>query len=254
MGMGFFRQFASLIRTKPKIQGDSDSWEPIAGRIAYRFRDKRLLRQALTHRSCFQTSEEHKLSNERLELLGDAVLGLVVTETLYRRYPDKSEGELTRLKSLMVSREVLAREAIQLELGQFMRLGSGEEQSGGRNRRSIMADAFEALLGAVYLDGGFGAAREFVHAFLLRDMTRFLADGFGGNYKSLLLEYVQGKGRGAPKYRVVEESGPDHRKEFTVEVLVKGEVLGRGQGPNKKTAEQHAAKQAADAYGLLLEL
>jgi ribonuclease-3 len=251
--MGCFRHFASLFKTKPEVPGNSGSWDSLPRRISYPFRDKRLLRQALTHRSCFQTSEEHKLSNERLELLGDAVLGLVVTETLYRHYPDKSEGELTRLKSLMVSREVLAREAVQLDLGKFMRLGSGEEQSGGRSRRSILADAFEALLGAVYLDGGFTAARNFVQSFLLRDMNRFLADGFGGNYKSLLLEYVQGKGRGAPKYRVIEEAGPDHRKEFTVEVLVKGEVLGRGKGLNKKTAEQCAAKEAADAYGLLLE-
>jgi ribonuclease-3 len=253
METGFLSHFTSLFKTRPKIAGDSGAVDSLPRRIAYSFRNENLLAQALTHRSCFQTSEEHGLSNERLELLGDAVLGLVVTEALYRRFPDKSEGELTRLKSLMVSREVLAREAVQLDLGRFMRLGSGEEQSGGRHRRSILADAFEALLGAVYLDGGFDAARPFVQSFVLRDLSRFLADGLGGNYKSLLLEYVQGKGKGAPKYRVVEETGPDHRKEFTVEVLVKGEVLGRGRGSNKKTAEQQAAKEAAGAYGLLLE-
>ncbi|HEX9934384.1 MAG TPA: ribonuclease III [bacterium] len=221
--------------------------------MAYRFHDERLLRQALTHRSCFRKPEEHGCSNERLELLGDAVLGLVVTDILYRRFPQKSEGDLTRLKSLVVSRDVLARAADRLGLGECILLGNGEERSGGRHRRSILADAFEALLGAMYLDGGFEPARGFIQAYLIRDAERFYAGGSGGNYKSLLLEHVQGKGLGSPRYRVIDERGPDHRKEFTVEVLVKGAVLGTGKGPSKKRAEQLAAKEASKSYGLPYE-
>ena len=225
--------------------------DSLGSRLSYTFRDENLLLQALTHRSCIQESDKHWLSNERLELLGDAVLGLVVTEFLYSRYPQKSEGELTRLKSQMVSRDVLAKKAGMLGLGDFLLLGNGEEQSGGRKRQSILADAFEAVLGALYLDGGLEPVARFIREILVKDMQKFTAGKFSGNYKSWLLEYMQGKGLGAPKYHVVAETGPDHRKEFTIEVHVKNDVLGTGRGPSKKRAEQDAARQAVRGLGLL---
>lgn len=179
------------------------------------------------------------------------MLGMVVTETLYHRYPEKSEGDLTRMKSLMVSRDVLARQAEKLDLGHYLILGTGEDQSGGRQRRSILSDTFEALLGAMYLDGGFDPAQRFVLKFLYRDMKRFLKEESSGNYKSMLLEYTQREGPTVPKYRVIRESGPDHKKEFTVEVMIRGEALGVGMGHSKKKAEQEAALKAVKALGLL---
>ncbi len=258
MGFGLIKLFNIFFR---HLTGSVGSTEPLRAQaddvlyhhFSYRFRNKKLLRQALTHRSFFQKSEEHWLSNERLELLGDAVLGMIITELLYRQYPRKREGELTRIKSLMVSRDVLAREGEKLELGKYLILGNGEDQSGGRHRRSILADTFEALLGAVYLDGGFEPAKKFVDECLYPDMSRFLKDESSGNYKSVLLEYVQGRSHGVPKYRVVQESGPDHKKEFTMEVSVWGEVLGTGKGHSKKKAEQEAALMAAKALGLLIK-
>jgi len=258
MGFDLIRFFSILVRNPT---GGIDSTESSRTRtedslyrhLPYRFRNEKLLRQALTHRSFFQKTEEHWLSNERLELLGDAVLGMIITETLYRQYPRKREGELTRMKSLMVSRDVLAREAEKLELGKYLILGNGENQSGGRHRRSILADTFEALLGAVYLDGGLEPAKQFVHDCLYLDMSRFMKDESSGNYKSVLLEYMQGQGRGVPKYRVVRESGPDHKKEFTVEVMIRGEVLGTGKGHSKKNAEQKAASMAVRTLGLLIQ-
>lgn len=256
--IGRFRALLSRFHKKQGIRRPSQD-SPLElkhilrKRISYQFRSEPLLRQALTHRSCFYSSEEHWLSNERLELLGDAVLGLVVTETLYRQYPRKSEGELTRMKSLMVSREILVRQAEKMDLGKYLILGDAEDHSGGRKRRSILADAFEALLGAVYLDGGCEPARDFVHEFLYRDMNRFVREEFSDNYKSMLLEYCQGRGDGVPRYRVVRERGPDHQKEFTVEVLMKGTVMGSGRGFTKKKAEQEAAFKAVKAVGLPIQ-
>ena len=238
-------------RRRLSVRTAFDSVDSIGSRLSYRFRDENLLLQALTHRSCIQESDKHWLSNERLELLGDAVLGLAVTEFLYTQYPQKSEGELTRLKSLMVSRDVLAREAETLGFGEFLFLGNGEEQSGGRKRQSILADAFEAVLGAMYLDGGLETVKRFVRESVIKNMRTLSTGRFSGNYKSWLLEYVQGKGLGAPRYRVIAETGPDHRKEFTVEVHVKNDLLGTGKGPSKKRAEQDAARHAVKQLGLL---
>jgi len=209
------------------------------------FRDTDLLRRALTHRSYLGGEEAHGAdSNERLEFLGDAVLELSVIEHLYQTYPEAREGEMTQKKSLLVSRSVLAERAERLGLGDFVLLSAAEREAGGGERRSILADAFEAVLGAVYLDGGLPAARSFVRHWLLRDSDRILGDTQMQNFKSILQERVQARLRLHPRYRVVSEEGPDHEKCFTVEVLVRSHVLGRGTGSNKKEAEQQAAQDA----------
>ena len=217
--------------------------------ICHRFRDKDLVRLAMTHRSCLSEVSEARTSNERLEFLGDAVLGVLVTEALYRQFPEATEGELTKAKSYIVSREMLAKKAGALGLGTYLFLGEGEERSGGRERASILSDAFEALLGAVYLDGGLAAARRFVKRHLLKDLDG-TSPRIHQNYKSVLLEYAQGRGMRAPTYRTLKETGPDHQKNFTVEVEVGGETLGLGKGSRKKRAEQEAARQAVGKLGL----
>jgi ribonuclease-3 len=215
--------------------------------IGYRFVNQSLLIQALKHRSYLPFTNEQRVdSNERLELLGDAVLGLVVTEHLYRRYPKKEEGDLTTMKSLMVSRKILAHSARRIGLGDFVLLSQAEERSGGRNRTSILADVFESLVGAIYLDGGLASARAFVHRHLLSRMDDIVGQEQHRNYKSLLLEYAQARNLGAPVYIVVAEHGPDHDKTFTVEVQIQDETVGIGTGNSKKKAEQQAAKSALD--------
>ena len=213
--------------------------------IGISFRDPALLRRALTHRSFL--GGEHAGgpdSNERLEFLGDAVLELVVIEHLYQRFAEDREGELTQKKSLLVSRSVLADRAEACDLGSYILLSPSERDSGGGERRSILADAFEAVLGAIYCDQGFAAARRFVEIWLLRDADRILQDTEKRNFKSILQEQIQAEFRAHPRYRVVSVEGPDHDKRFTVEVVVAGQVLGAGTGSNKKEAEQRAARSA----------
>jgi len=215
------------------------------------FRNPDLLRQALTHRSFMGGESEHLPdSNERLEFLGDAVLELVVIEYLYRRFPDDREGELTQKKSLLVSKSVLADRAERLGLGQFVLMSPAERDSGGAERRSILADAFEAVLGAIYLDQGVAAATAFVERTLLVQTEHILHDTEKQNFKSMLQERVQASQRIHPRYRVRREEGPDHQKSFTVEVIVRGRVLGVGYGSNKKEAEQHAAREALESEHL----
>jgi len=213
--------------------------------IQYRFRDKMLLLTAMTHRSYLnQTHQASYFSNERLEFLGDAVLGLIVTEFLYHSYDKENEGSLSNKKSILVSRKVLGRVIEELDIGQFLLLDHGEAKTGGRKRLSNLANLFEALLGAIYLDGGFKQAQAFVERFLLPRSGEFLAASSYFNYKSALLEYAQGKGWGAPQYRIVNESGPDHDKRFVVTVNVPRQFTARGSGRSKKKAEQQAARSA----------
>jgi len=232
-------------------RGESIRWDSLYRKINYTFHDETLLERALTHRSAIQNGITNTNSNERLEFLGDSVLGLIVTDELFHSFPDKTEGELTRVKSHIVSREILAHEAKRIGLGKYLILGCGEERSGGRDRHSILSNTFEALLGALYLDGGIDHARMFIKRFLVKDLNRFFKRKFHANYKSWLLEHVQGEGKKNPMYRVLKESGPDHKKIFTVEVSVLGEILGRGQGLSKKKAEQAAAYEAVKKLGLL---
>jgi ribonuclease III len=225
-----------------------DEFDTLERRIDYRFADRGLLEQALTHRSRAAEDPTGGVSdNESLEFLGDAVLGFVVADMLYRQYPDFDEGQKSKIKASAVSTQALARQAEHLQLGDHLILGRGEEKTGGRQKQALLADVFEALVAAIYLDGGLEAAA----GFLRRELKEAIDDGRDHSrvrdYKSALQERLQADGRPLPEYRVSGESGPDHRKTFSVEVVVGGEVLGTATGRAKKEAEQEAARQAFDA-------
>ncbi|MBI5169387.1 MAG: ribonuclease III [Candidatus Eisenbacteria bacterium] len=221
--------------------------EEFQNQFGITFRDPGLLKLALTHRSYLSvTGQGPRESNERLEFLGDSVLGLVTSEYLYRRHPDEHEGQLTKTKSLLVSKAILSRRALRMGLGRYVLMSHSEVESGGRQRLSILADAFESVLGAVYLDQGFEVAREYIHKHLLAESDSIVADKRHTNYKSHLQEYVQSTYRTHPVYRIRSENGPDHSKHFMVEVMVGRRTLGEGRGHNKKEAEQAAARDALE--------
>jgi ribonuclease-3 len=212
------------------------------------FRDRELLRLALTHSSFVnEHPEEGGGSNERLEFLGDAVLDFVVAEELYQRFPERTEGELTALRAALVSGQALAPIGLALELGDYLSLGQGEEASGGRTRASTLAAALEALVGAVLLDLGYPAARGLILRLLKEGLEDLARAGVPKDPKSLLQELVQGQGKPPPVYQTVDEQGPDHAKQFVVEALVEGQVVGRGSGPRKVEAERAAALAALDS-------
>ncbi len=227
--------------------------EEFQSHVGYRFADSKLICWALTHRSYLNCNGNDDLpgSNERLEFLGDSVLELVVNHFLYDEYPDHQEGELTKMKSLLVSRGVLAEQAKQINLGRYLFLSDAERESGGSYRASILADGFEAVIGALYLDGGLNEAKRFIDKNLLANKDRILGNRSHVNYKSLLQENIQERFKTYPRYRIASETGPDHHKVFTVEVTVKGDQLGLGKGTNKKRAEQAAAQNALERLGLL---
>ncbi len=211
--------------------------------IGYRFRNITLLQNALAH-SSYANERWHDslMSNERLEFLGDSVLGMLVAEYLYKNFPDRPEGELTRMRADMVCEQALAAVANRLSLGQHLLLGHGEEQSGGRERDSILADAVESVIAASFLDGGMAAAEQFVDRFILCDVP---VDGLHNlDYKTALQELVQQKKNQTLSYEMVGQSGPDHNKRFTAAVLLNGEQIGEGTGSSKKRAEQEAARVA----------
>ena len=214
--------------------------------IGYRFKNITLLQNALTHSSYANEHWHDSLkSNERLEFLGDSILGMVVAEHLYRNFPNRLEGDLTRMRADMVCESSLARIAQQVDLGKYLLLGNGEEQSGGRNRPSILADAVEAVLAACFLDGGMTAAQSLIHRFVLCNVPVKVLQNL--DYKTSLQELVQQKKDQHISYRLIGESGPDHDKEFTVEVSLNGEVVGKGIGSSKKRAEQDAARVAIES-------
>jgi ribonuclease-3 len=238
-----------LQRFRPATRAASKSLAPdlhdLERKLGHTFTDRSLIETALTHRShAYRAGGERLQSNERLEFLGDSVLGLIVNESLVHEYPDRSEGELTKMKSLVVSRAVLSRAAESLGLGRHLILAPGEVDAGGRSRASILSDAFEAVLGALYLDGGLQPVQRFVNRELLASLEQTLGDHQLANYKSLLQEKVQAQLKTPPRYKVTSTSGPDHAKKFVVEVVVRGKVLGRGEGASKKVAEQRAAREA----------
>jgi len=214
-------------------------------RISYTFGDPRLLERAVTHRSY---ANEHRLSehNERLEFLGDSVLNLVVSERLMVDHPGSPEGELSRLRAAVVSEPSLAEVARAIGLGEFLLLGRGEEQTGGRDKDSLLANSLEALVAAVYLDGGLEQALAFIDDCFRDILSRVGGIGGTSDFKTELQERCQELLKTLPEYRVVSASGPDHRKEFEIELTVRGEVLGRGTGRSKKEAEQRAAKEALE--------
>jgi ribonuclease-3 len=208
-----------------------------------------LLNQSLTHKSAVVQEDTAGLfSNERLEFLGDAVLNCLVTEYLYLHHPGKSEGQLSKIKSLVVSRKILGEVAQQIDLGKYLIFGISEEKSGGRARVSTMSNAFEAVLGAVYLDGGLNEVKKLLQRLLFKRIPEFLKDKRHVNYKSKILELSQRDGFGIPRYTTIEACGPDHAKEFTVKIEIGGVALGKGSGTNKKIAQQHAAHEAINNY------
>lgn len=218
--------------------------EKLQEKTGYVFRDKQLLETAMTHSSYSNENRaQARHNNERLEFLGDSVLGLVVSDYLFRLYPDLPEGELTRLRASLVCESSLSGVAHGIGLGDYLLLGRGEQNGGGRGRSSILADATEALIGALYLDGGYEAARVFIKRFLFAAKTAGLAGAFK-DYKTSLQELVQKERQNTLYYRMVGESGPDHAKRFVSQVLINGDTAGQGEGENKKAAEQAAAHEA----------
>jgi len=209
-------------------------------RLGHAFADRRLLRTALTHRSSVVHAAEH---NETLEFLGDSVLGLAVSELLLRAWPEANEGQLSKRRAALVNASSLARKAELLDVGPLIHLGRGEEKTGGRSKRSILAGTYEAVLGAVFLDAGFGSARAVVARSFADDVAQAPADD-GGEVKTRLQELTQRLFRTAPEYTLLAATGPDHAKAFESHVTIGGRVLGQGRGGSKKLAEQAAAREA----------
>ena len=222
--------------------------EQLENKIEYRFRDRTLLTTALTHRSyAFEHAPAGSVpvTNERLEFLGDAVLELISSDYLYHLYPDHDEGRLSKLRAALVCEPALNERAGEIDLGAYILLGKGEEQSGGRRRPSIVSDAMEALIGAIYSDGGLEAAKTFILRFVLAHPEEAEIQENGFDSKSRLQEWTQARGRKL-EYRIVSESGPDHNKKFEAEVLLDGNTVSSGMGRSKKHAEQQAAAKALE--------
>jgi len=215
-------------------------------RLDVHFRDRTLLHTALVHGSVgTEARSRHGDNYERLEFLGDAVLNLVIADHLYRMFPTRLEGDLARLRASVVSEGPLARVARAMDLGRYMLLGRGEEKGGGRTRASLLADALEAVVGAVYVDAGYGVAHYCVTRWFAEDLSRLEEPG-GSDYKSLLQELVQQRERRLPRYRITGQEGPEHDRVFVAVVEVSGRTIGEGRGKSKKEAEQAAAQQALE--------
>jgi ribonuclease-3 len=245
-----------------QFTGTSQPTDALESSLGHIFAESKLLHQALTHSSQARELEaqrgeggERTGDNEQLEFLGDAVLGLITTEELFRRFPQFSEGQLSKLRAHLVSKNHLIRVAERLELGKYLRLGRGEEKSGGRYKAALLVDALEAVLGAIYLDAGFETARGIVlKHIVLPELEQFVSLGTAGkitDYKSALQERLQAEGRPQPLYVMVKETGPEHQKTFTIEAQLTGtgggtEFTARSQGSTKKNAEQDAARQVLD--------
>ena len=224
------------------------SMQELEKKLNYTFRNSELLQEALNHSSyANEHRSAHLHSNERLEFLGDSVLGFVTAEFLFLRHPEAPEGDLTRIRAALVCEQSLYEVAQRLDLGQYLKLGRGEEAGGGRERTSILADAVEAVFAAVYLDGGIDAARELIHRCLLDVQRESVVEERRRDYKTALQELVQRQADQVLTYRMAGEQGPDHAKTFRAEVLLNGAVIGAGDGHSKKEAEQAAAKAALEA-------
>jgi len=218
--------------------------------IGYTFTDRRLFHEALTHRSFInEASDKSAKDNERLEFFGDAVIDFFLSDQLIERFPNSREGELTRIRAFLVDEESLAQLATQINLGRYLRLGRGEQKNGGRRKKSILADAYEALLAAVYLDGGAGPVKRIVEAHFVPLMEMNSAGTVSRDYKTEFQQITQRKLGIAPKYVLKEVAGPDHERCFTVEAYVGEECLGEGSGRSKKEAEQAAAREGLVRLG-----
>lgn len=214
-------------------------------KLALNFNDPVLLLKAITHKSFPNENKEIAIdNNERLEFLGDSVLGLSIASEIFNKYQDMPEGGLAKMRAILVSAKMLARKARELELNPHLLLGRGEELTGGRDRDSILADAMEAIFGAIYLDQGFQSAKDFIIEFFAADIEQVRAGEYDKDFKTVLQEYIQQNTDSRPNYNVIKELGPDHNKTFVVQVTLDDKVLGEGRGTTKKSAEQEAARQA----------
>ena len=222
--------------------------EGLEEKLGYKFKNINLLKNALTHSSYANEVRGGFSSNERLEFLGDSVLSVIVSDYIYKQYPNMPEGELTKLRASLVCEKSLCGFSRELHIGRFLMLGKGEDKGGGRERDSILADAFEAVLAAIYLDGGMEAARKHVMRFVLREL-KHTDDEVFKDYKTALQEIIQRNPEESVTYILTGENGPDHDKSFTVEVRLNSNVIGTGSGKSKKQAEQSAAKQALQLMG-----
>lgn len=235
-----------------RMDRDAADWHPLEQRLGQPFRQRELLLEALTHRSyVFEKPAVGLRHNERLEFLGDAILAFLSAEYLFSTYPALSEGELTDTRAALVRASTLANFARRLDLGRHLRMGRGEARTGGRQRDTLLAAAFESLLGALYLDSGLETVRRLLLPLLVEEAQRVVSGGRFKDDKSLLQELAQAHLGVTPTYRVVAEEGPAHSRSYTVEVLLGEQVAGRGQGRNKQSAEQEAAHQALEANGWL---
>lgn len=232
-----------------KLMPFGAEFEPLEAAIGYRFRDRGLLEHALTHRSSVhEDATGGVFDNESMEFLGDSILGFVIADMLFRQFPQHNEGQKSKLKASIVSAASLARLGERIDLGTYLILGRGEEKTGGRRKHALIADSYEALIAAIYLDGGFEPVRAFIRRQfqeLIEEAKRSGAEAsFTEDYKSALQELLQREGKGLPVYRLTAETGPAHRRRFEVEILVRGEPIAQAEGRSKKEAAQAAAKMA----------
>lgn len=232
------------------LDGKFESSAELAARLGLIFKNISLLTRALTHRSYLNENSDALEDNERLEFLGDAVLGFVVGAWVYHHCPEMPEGDLTKVRSALVRNEQLAEFARHLDLGRGMRMGRGESASGGRNRDNLLGSTFEAVIGALYLDQGIPAVEKFIEPLLHSANERIIQRAEIYDPKSRLQEWAQAEKLGAPQYVTISSSGPDHAKIFEIEVRIKGAAYGKGKGPSKQVAEQIAAQTTLESLGL----
>jgi len=224
----------------------------IEEKIGIRFKDKNVLKRAFVHRSYLNEASENGLrSNERLEFLGDAVLEFVSSEYLFLKYPDFAEGKLTSIRSILVCTRTLAEVADELDLGEYLFLSKGEEEGEGRNKKGLLANTVESLIGAIYIDGGFEKAADFINKWILAKADQVVSEGLTFDFKSKFQEKVQAVVKKSPEYKIISSSGPDHKKKFKVGVYVDNELTGSGEGNSKQNAEQEAAKTGLENWGNL---
>jgi len=242
--MGFWKKYFK--KNKSPYLNNIKNIKIVQDIVGYTFRNPSLLILALTHRSFNRTQDNNHPSNERLEYLGDSVLGLVIADRLYHDYPEFREGRLTQLKAMLVNETTLAEIGKQVELNKYILLSPEEEKLGGRDRNSIISDAFESIIGAVYLDGGFRSASDIILRLIYTQKESIITDDSQKNYKGELLELTQARGEGLPHYEVDSEFGPDHAKEFHISVYIANRKIGTGFGYSKKEAEQKAAAIALE--------
>lgn len=235
----------------PNNGTEPDSIRRIILSLELPIKDEFLLIRALTHRSYINENKDKLEDNERLEFLGDAILSFVVAEWIYNKFPEKPEGSLTKLRAALVHTEKLAQFARSINLGDMLFLGKGEIYAGGRDRSPILCDAFEALIGALYLDSGINTVKNFIYPFLENETDQILLNHKDEDPKSILQEWAQANGYPAPTYILISESGPDHAKTFEMQVVVNGDLLGTGKGSSKQNAEKDAAIGAINTIGLL---